>query len=336
MSDRTDQPDRGGRRPDLGPRLGLHLGVLGLYLLLAIALTWPLVTHIATHVPGVPQWAFDESTFVWNIWYFKHALIDNLASPLHSELIYYPLGIDLVLYTYNFYHVLAALPLALAVNLPFGSNVTLLASTVLSGYGTFLLVRDGAGRRSRFGLGSPTAVTLAAFVAGALYAFASNRAVYAALGHYDMVTTQWIPFYALMLLRTLDGTLSPRLRRRAALLAGVFFALTGLAEMISALFLGIFTLIVVIVAVIHGRKQPDRWARLTSGLAALAIIGAVAFVLWAPALIPILIAFARADYDLKGWGDALILSTDLLGWFTPTVFHPLFGGDIVRELHLVQ
>ncbi|MFN8466119.1 MAG: interleukin-like EMT inducer domain-containing protein, partial [Caldilineaceae bacterium] len=42
------------------------------------------------------------------------------------------------------------------------------------------------------------------------------------------------------------------------------------------------------------------------------------------------------DYDLKGWGDALILSADLRGWFTPTVFHPLFGGDIVRELHLVQ
>ena len=65
-------------------------------------------------------------------------------------------------------------------------------------------------------------------------------------------------------------------------------------------------------------------------------MGVVAFVLWAPALIPILIAFAHADYDLKGWGDALILSTDLRGWFTPTVFHPLFGGDIVRELHLVQ
>ena len=32
----------------------------------------------------------------------------------------------------------------------------------------------------------------------------------------------------------------------------------------------------------------------------------------------------------------MILSADLRGWFTPTVFHPLFGGDIVRELHLVQ
>ena len=327
-------PDRTTRRGWRGARL--HLGVLGLYVLLAIGLTWPLVTHITTHVPGVPQWAFDESTFVWNIWYFKHALVDNLASPLHSELIYYPLGIDLVLYTYNFYHVLAALPLALAVSLPFASNVTLLASTVLSGFGTFLLVLDQAGRRTRFNLGSPTAVALAAFVAGALFAFASNRAVYAALGHYDMVTTQWLPFYALMLLRALDGALSPRLRRRAAVLAGVFFALTGLAEMISALFLAIFTLIVLLIAVIRGRKQPDRWAKLTSGLASLAIMGVVAFVLWAPALIPILNAFAHADYDLKGWGDALILSADLRGWFTPTVFHPLFGGDIVRELHRVQ
>ena len=124
------------------------------------------------------------------------------------------------------------------------------------------------------------------------------------------------------------------MRRRAAVLAGVFFAFTGLAEMISALFLGIFTLIVLIIAVIRGRKQPDRWANLTSGLAALAITGVVAFVLWSPALIPILLAFANADYDLKGWGDALKLSTDLLGWFTPTVFHPFFGGDVVRRTAL--
>ena len=321
-------PNRRGRR--------VHLGVLALYSVLAVALTWPLVTHLATHVPGVPQWAFDESTFVWNIWYFKHALIDNLVTPLHTELIYYPLGIDLVLYTYNFYHVLAALPTALAFNLPVASNVTLLTSTALSGYGAFLLVIDQAGRRARFALASPRAVTLAAFVAGALFAFASNRAVYAALGHYDMVTTQWLPFYALMLLRTLDGGLSPRARRRAALLAGIFFALTGLAEMISALFLGMFTLIVLLVGLVQGRNLPDRWAQTRTALGGLGIIGAVAFVLWSPALVPILIAFANADYGLKGWGDALILSADLLGWFTATVFHPLFGGDVVAELHLVQ
>ena len=58
----------------------------------------------------------------------------------------------------------------------------------------------------------------AAFAAGAVYAFASNRAVYAALGHYDMVTTQWIPFYALALLRILDPQLAPARQRRWAIL----------------------------------------------------------------------------------------------------------------------
>jgi len=324
----------------------VHAVVLGLYSLLALGLTWPLVTHLATHLPGIPQWAFDESTFVWNIWAFKDALIDNLRTPLHSELIWYPLGIDLVLYTYNFYHVLAALPLALAVNLPFASNVSLLASTVLSAYGTWLLVDyllRGEGRTVRDGVATQALAAaarhapLAAFVAGVLYAFASNRAVYAALGHYDMVTTQWIPFYALALLRMLDGSLAPRARRRAAVLAGLFFAFTGLAEMISALFLGIFSVIVMAVFLVRAQAdKQNRLAALRAAVTNLAIAGAVAFVVWSPALIPILQAFRTADFDLKGWGDALSLSTDLLGWFTPTVFHPLLGGNIVDALHQVQ
>src|SRR4029453_13706441 len=103
-------------------------------------LTWPLVTQLTTHVPGIAQWVFDESTFLWNIWYFKDAVIDRLSSPLHSGLIWYPLGIDLILYTYNFYYALVAQPPRLAANPPFASNLPLLSSTVLSGYGTFLLI----------------------------------------------------------------------------------------------------------------------------------------------------------------------------------------------------
>ena len=225
-----------------------HSLVLILYSILSLALTWPLVTHLTTHVPGVAQWAFDESTFLWNIWYFKHSLIDLGQSPLHSELIWYPLGIDLILYTYNFFHALVAQPLMLAINLPFASNIALLFSTILSGYGTFLLVNYLLTQHATRITNHESRITnYAAFTAGALYAFASNRAIYATLGHYDMVTTQWIPFYALMLLRSLDNNLSTSQRRKAAALAGIFFAFNGLAEMITALFLGIFTLIVVVI-----------------------------------------------------------------------------------------
>lgn len=336
------------------PAARRHLVALATYTVLSLVLSWPLFPHLLTHVPGVPQWAFDEATFVWNIWYFKHALLEKLQSPLHSELIWFPVGIDLVLYTYNFYHALAALPLALAVNLPFSSNIALLSSTVFSGYGTWLLTfslltrqeKEAGLRLPERTLSSP--VFLAALGAGLVYAFASNRSVYAALGHYDMTTTQWIPFYALALLRVLDPTLTPKRRRAWAIWGGLFFALTGLAEMISALFLAMFTLIVLFVRLREWRMssnpggaypqavgshiRPQTLATFSS----LLLLGLVAFLVWSPALIPILQTFFSADYDLEGWGDALMLSADLLGWFTATVFHPIFGGDVVREMRLVQ
>jgi hypothetical protein len=325
--------------------------VLGVYLLLALGLSWPLVAHITTYVPGIPQWAFDESTFLWNAWYFKHALVDNLANPLHSEMIYYPLGIDLILHTYNFYHALVVQPLMAAVNLPFASNVALLASTVLSGYGVYLLMRYLLARAAPDQTDRKTQ-QWAAFAAGLLYAFASNRAVYAALGHYDMATTQWIPFYALALVRSLDAGISARRRRQAAAWAGLFFAFNGLAEMITAMFLAIFTAIVVLVALVQRCPEnlPEssgaswkaqssshlEFVPLPSLVLSLAITGAVAFLVWLPALAPILAQFFGEDYSLKGWGEAIPLSADLLGWFTPTVLHPIFGGDLVAELRRVQ
>ncbi len=311
----------------------VHAAVLGGFFVLAALLWWPLPLHLTTHVPGVPQWAYDEATFVWNIWYFKHALFDLLQSPLHSNLIYYPLGVDLILYTYNFFHVLASMPLALATNLVLASNVSLLVATALSGYGTWLLVRYLLARE---GVDARPA-GWAALVAGAIFAFASNRSIYAALGHYDMVTTQWIPFYALALLRSLDTRLSPAARRRAALLAGVFIAFAGLAEMITALFLAIFTLIVLLAhpgdTARHERALLLRWR---VWLPSFAILGAVGLLLWSPALLPILYQFLTNDFSLKGWGEAIPLSTDLLGWFTPTVLHPWFGSDLVAELRRVQ
>lgn len=313
--------------------LRTHAAVLGGFFVLAALLWWPLPLHLSSHVPGVPQWAWDEATFVWNIWYFKHAALDLLQSPLHSNLIYYPLGVDLILYTYNFYHVLASLPLALAINGVLASNVSLLMATALSGYGAWLLVRYLLAREEV----DARKAGWAALVAGAVFAFASNRAVYAALGHYDMVTTQWIPFYALALLRSLDTRLSPPVRRRAALLAGVFIAFAGLAEMITALFLAIFTLIVLLAhpgdAQRRERALLRRWR---VWLPSVAILGGVGFVLWSPALLPILYQFLTNDFSLKGWGEAIPLSTDLMGWFTPTVLHPWFGSDLATELRRVQ
>ncbi len=287
---------------------------LGLFGLLALLLSWPLIADAIRRIPGTATWAFDESTFVWNIWYFKHALLDLHTSPLHSELIWYPLGIDLILYTYNFFNALIALPLQVAFNLPLASNVTLWLATTLSGFGAYLLalyMLRGDAREAgvpRFPL---HALRLAAFVAGLIYGFASNRAIYAALGHYDMVTTQWLPFYALYLVKTLR---QPKLRYAA--MAGLFFALAALAEMIFAAFLALVTLVIVLAA---WRPWKLRWG----ALGRLAVAFVIAALLWAPVLIPVAREFMTGNYALTGWGESLKLSADAAGLVTPTALNPL-------------
>lgn len=293
------------------------------FTLLALILSWPLITGLSSRLPGTATWAFDESTFAWNIWYFKHALLDLHTSPLHSELIWYPLGIDLILYTYNFFNALIALPLQLAANVPFASNVTLLLATVLSGLGAYLLTyyvlrtayfenaADATKRNTQYAIRNTHHARLAALLAGLIYAFASNRAIYAAMGHYDMVTTQWLPFYALYLLKLLR---EPRLKNAA--LAGLFFALAALAEMIFASFLALLSLVLLIVS---WRELRSRWA----ALGRLALAGLIAALLWSPALIPIAREFVSGDYALEGWGESLKLSADAVGLVTPTDLNPL-------------
>ncbi|MGD9317148.1 MAG: hypothetical protein PVG56_09965, partial [Anaerolineae bacterium] len=124
----------------LGTRARIHLLVVALYAILALVLTWPLVRYLGTHVPGSTTWAFDEYTFVWNSWWLRHSLFDLGQNPLASTHTFYPLGISLVLYTYNLFNALISLPLQPFLPLPAISNLTFLLATILSGYGAFLLL----------------------------------------------------------------------------------------------------------------------------------------------------------------------------------------------------
>jgi hypothetical protein len=318
-----------------------HIIVLALYILLALGLTWPLVAHLATHVPGSPVWAFDESTFVWNMWWFKFSLLNLGQSPLHTNYIFYPLGIDLVLYTFNFFNAMLGLPLQMTLPLPLASNLVILFAYITSGYGGYLLTLYLLvhGRRRSVRQDAILRYRLAAFTAGAVYAFAASRMIYAALGHYDMVTAQGFPFYTLFLLKALR---EPGYRN--AILAGVFAVFALLAEMIFGVFLLFLTLILVFFE-LRAAKAPQPASYVPSSLLHIAyrisptgyhllrviprlmLLGLVVGVLWSPVMLPILHAFAQGNFALAGWGEGLKLSADLVGWFTPTPLHPLLGAN---------
>ncbi|MDH4138661.1 MAG: hypothetical protein OEW09_18375, partial [Anaerolineae bacterium] len=297
----------------------IHLLIIGLYLVLSLALTYPLILRFTTHVPGSATWAFDEYTFLWNMWWFKHSTFDLQTNPLYSSHIFYPLGISLVLYTYHLHNALLSVPLQSFLSLATINNILLIGSLTLSGYGTFLLLKyllitgqdtspiptPLSGKRR---LDSPTSSPrrgMAAFLGGIVYAFTASRFVYLALGHYNFASNHWIPFYALYVIKTIR---EPRMKN--ALWAGIFLTLTLSCEMTYGIFLAVFTIIYLLFT---SRKKI-----LNIQFAKRLGLLVITFLLtYSPMLYFVFREMLYGGYTLEGWGDALKLSTDLLGFFTP-------------------
>jgi hypothetical protein len=298
----------------------IHLLIIGLYLALSLALTYPLILHFTTHVPGSATWAFDEYTFLWNMWWFKHSIFDLQTNPLYSSHIFYPLGISLVLYTYHLHNALLSVPLQPFLSLATISNILLIGSLTLSGYGTFLLIEYLLKDTSPT---TPQHRRMSAFLGGIVYAFTASRFVYLALGHYNFASNHWIPFYALYTIKTLREP-----RARNALWAGIFLTLTLYCEMTYGIFLSIFTIVYLLFA--------NRAKVLNIQFAKRLGLLVITFLLtYSPMLYFVFMEMLYGGYTLEGWGDALKLSTDLLGFFTPTKLHPLWGGNWIRELRAV-
>jgi hypothetical protein len=320
-----------------------HFLVLVAYLLLALALTWPLAIHFPTHVPGN---GVDDPPLTWNLWWVRYTLLDLQANPFASDYLFHPLGINLAFYTLTLLNGLLSIPLQAVTGLIPASNLLLLFSFVLGGYGAFLLAAyllrrgnsaQGAGLSSWTASNSQMAGSLmpAAFVAGLVYAFASSKMFYAALGQWNIASSQWIPFYVLYLWRLGDH---PR-QWRNPLLAGLFLLFQAYAELTYATFLVLFTvgwLAWRVARHLLGRTRAtsDGSADLRRVLVNLAVMAAL-FGLGLAPMLAMMIPDLRAEGDIlvQGAGFADVFSADLLGFLVPTLHHPLFGS-LVQGLNL--
>jgi hypothetical protein len=306
-------------------RYRIHLIAAGLYLLLTLVLTWPLTANIGTHVPGEATWAFDESTFLWNMWWLKFSLLNLGQNPLQSTHTFFPLGISLTTYTFNLFNSALGLPLQLALSVPLANNLILLFSYVSSAYGAFLLGVYLL-RRARYGV---QISYLAAFIVGAVYAFSASRMMYVALGHYNFVTIQWFPFFVIFLLKALrQGT------AKNIFLAGLFAAFCVYAELTYSVFLLFLTLLLLAGELVSGRTKQNR-PKPATYLYRGALIGVTTLILILPFVLAVLPDFLDPAYSRPGWGEGLNLSADLAGLLTLTPLHPLAGVDWVAELRSV-
>jgi hypothetical protein len=327
-----------------------HLLALLLYSLLSLALTWPLVTQLASHVAGD---GIDDPALAWNLWWIKHSLIDQQINPFQSGWMFYPIGVNLAFFTLTILNGLLSVPLQVALGLVPTVNLLLLSSFVLSGYGAFLLALHvlggtersqppGAGGSGRASAAPPIVqhasyiIAISAFLAGLLYAFSSAKLFYAALGQFNIASSQWIPFAVLYVLRS--GRAGARLRE--PLLAALFLLLQAYAELTYASFLAIFIALFALYRVAQvvlrsrgaGERESGGAGRELLGLTRnLAVMGLVFVVGLTPVLANMLPDMrAEGDFLVEGGGFADIYSADLAGFALPTQLHPLLG-HLVRD-----
>lgn len=297
-------------------------------MVLAALLTWPLVLNLATHIPGEATWAFDESTFIWNMWWLKYSLLNLQQTPLVSTYTFFPLGVNLTTYTFNLFNAAFGLPLQLALSLPLANNLTLLFSYISSAYGMFLLsyyllhTLQAETKTTNYQL----PITLpAAFAAGAVYAFSASRMMYVALGHYNFVTIQWFPFYTLFLIKSLRHSTPKNI-----VLTGLFATFCLYAELTYSVFLLFITVIMFINEWLNRKtRQPAKL------ILPVLFVALVTFILTAPFVLAVLPDFLNPAYNEPGWGEGLKLSADLVGLVTLTPLHPLSGLDWITELRAV-
>lgn len=287
--------------------------VLAVYLLLALALTYPLVTHLTTHGPGH---GVDDPAQTWSLWWFKFAIFDLGTSPLYTDYLFYPLGINLVAYTPTFLNGLISLPLQFASGVVVAQNLIVLFSLVAGGYGTYLFAREIL---SRFDAHPESSRRLAAALAGAVYAFGAWHINYVVAGHFMLLSDEWIPYFALYLIRLNVGSGLPRPYWRNGALAGLFFVLAVWTELTFAAFLAILTALYFVYAILGAHRKS-----LMVNLVALGVIVAIGV---SPLALNLFDDIQRYGYYLtSGVGRIQILSAEPISFFFPSAQHPLLGA----------
>jgi hypothetical protein len=274
-----------------------YLAALLFYAALTPIMTYPMALHLADAVPG-PPW--DNFVWLYDLWWFKHSLIELGVSPWFNPQMFHPFGYEVGLSETILASKAIGLPFLLLGGEVVAFNALVWASFILSGFTMYLLVL----RQTRN--------TWAALLSGVIYAFAPYRMHALAAGWIPLLPTQWLPLTILYLERTLAQR-----RARSAALAGFFAALSALSSWYYA-----YMLAIILPVYVLARARPWRAhlgdRRLWRAGAAFAL---VVVVMTIPVILPAL-GLSSQSWSL-GYADRWSASLD--DFVLPNVYHPLWG-----------
>lgn len=332
---------------------GREAAVIGSYTLLALIFTFPLILHFGDSVPGENNG--DAWQMVWNLWWVRYAL-ENGQNVFQTNLIFYPDGADLHLHALNALNGLISLPVQYLADWLGGAasgavaayNFIVFFSLVMSAYGGFCLARYLWGDWR------------AALLAGLGYGFCTYHFSHL-LGHLNLISSEFIPFYILFLIQTLQGFSKPRdedlaspsatnqpevvvapsgksktgfwrpsLRGRSWrwLAAALSLVAITFLELQYILYLALFTAFYLLYIILNWllarwQSQPTllKPKRIAVGSF---LIGATYSLLSLPFTLPILLE-ALTNPNTVPRRQEREYSADLLAYFYPSPFHPLWG-----------
>ena len=302
-----------------------HLLALAVYLVATIVYTWPLALNLTTAIPGD---GFDGWQNYWNQWWIKQAVIDRLANPLYTDAIYHPTGVTLYFQTLNPFNGITTLPVQLSLGLIPAYNAVVFLSWVLAGYGMFLLTRWilGTGILGlRLPIGATRAGYMAAIVAGLVYTLAPFHMAHL-LGHMQVMSLEWLPFYVLALLSSLHAVRNGHPWLRRAVWAAIFLIFSGLCDWYFVLYLFLFTGMTIFWVWLAepGRPTPHKLLRILAPPAVTGSIFAVILSFW---LVPMVAEALRFRFMVRPSADLYILSASAMDFLVPNRLHTLFRPE---------
>lgn len=278
------------------------------YLAITILYTSPQIFNMTTGCVELPMGGSnDQYLHMWDAWWVGQALFHFKTSPFFTHLLNYPAGASLALQEIGVLNGILIAPFQFAVERPhgliLGYNLAIILSFLVSGLGMYALAYDIS--RSRYG----------AFIAGIAFMLLPYRAMHVTT--LNLLSTGWIPLYALFFSRTIRDP-----KPRNIVWAAVFFAFTLHSSNVYAFFLVLFSAVFVFASLIADRKSFAN-RRVLIGLA---VIAASCFLV----LLPNLIMIFSANID---WAQPLeladLFSANVAGYFFPSdqqVFYNFLFG----------
>jgi hypothetical protein len=285
-----------------------HLAVLGLFVVLSLVLTYPLVKDLGSRILGAPA-PGDNFEYLYKVWWFKHALFDLRVSPFFNADMFYPFGYNVALSETTISNAIPALPLTLLGGEVAAYNLLLLMSFVLSGFGMYLLALHLTGSR------------IAGLLSGIVFAFCPYRMAHLGTGHLPLMGTQWLPLLFLYLDRMVMQQ-----RSSDAFMGALFYSLGVLSTWYYAYMFALAGLLYVLL-----RGRPWRqylWQRHFAARALTFVV--VCLLLVGPLALPVTQVWKEGDRP-QSLRYVDHFSASPLDFVYPSVMQPLWGTWLLKR-----